>query len=193
MKKRWKEKIRDKSRDNLYQNLVNIGVDCEFAERGINEEKLFNPWYRRSLGIININSNSPIKYVNIIKQDRSKDSPPRWWYFFAIPSYKIRSKDDYLEVKTIRKKTFPIWGKVKSVIWKSNDNGKKLAEKFTEDSEINELVMKLGDIKVQSLHKNFSGFSIELENRFKQIPSLILHQWNILNRISSMCLDLDND
>ena len=56
MKKGWKEKIRDKSRDNLYQNLVNIGVDCELAERGINEEKLFNPWYRRSLGIININS-----------------------------------------------------------------------------------------------------------------------------------------
>ena len=38
MKKGWKEKIRDKSRDNLYQNLVNIGVDCELAERGINEE-----------------------------------------------------------------------------------------------------------------------------------------------------------
>ncbi len=191
MKKGWKEKIRDKSRDNLYQNLVNIGVDCELAERGINEEKLFNPWYRRSLGIININSNSPIKYVNIIKQDRSKDSPPRWWCFFAIPSYKIRAKDDYLEVKTIRKKTFPIFGKVKFVIWKSNDKAKKLAEKFTEDPEINELVMKLGDIKVQSLRKNFSGYSIELESRLKQIPSLNLHQWNMLNRISSMCLDLD--
>ena len=74
MKKGWKEKIRDKSRDNLYRNLVNIGVNCELAERGINEEKLFNPWYRRSLGIININSDlkretdSPIKYINIIKQ-----------------------------------------------------------------------------------------------------------------------------
>mgnify|MGYP001208578005 FL=1 len=51
--------------------------------------------------------------------------------------------------------------------------------------------MKLGDIKVQSLRKNFSGYSIELESRLKQIPSLNLHQWNMLNRISSMCLDLD--
>ena len=94
-------------------------------------------------------------------------------------------------IKTIRKTTFPIFGKVKSVIWKSNDKAKKLAEKFTEDPEINELVMKLGDIKVQSLRKNFSGYSIELESRLKQIPSLNLHQWDMLNRISSMCLDLD--
>ena len=46
-----KEFFRDKSRDNLYQNLKDIGVDCHLAERGLNEEKLFNPWYRRSLGI----------------------------------------------------------------------------------------------------------------------------------------------
>ena len=51
--------------------------------------------------------------------------------------------------------------------------------------------MMFGDFKVQSLHKNFSGYSIELENRFKRIPSLNLHQWNMLNKISSMCLDLD--
>ena len=57
--------------------------------------------------------------------------------------------------------------------------------------EINELSKSLGDIKVQSLHKNFSGFSIEFENRFRQIPSLNYHQWNMLNRIASMCLDLD--
>ena len=70
MLKRLKEKFRDKSRDNLYQNLLDIGLDCELAERGINEEKLFNPWHRRSLGIININSEYPIKYINIIKRDR---------------------------------------------------------------------------------------------------------------------------
>ena len=77
--------MRDKTRDNLYKNFLEIGLDCELAERGIPEDKLNNPWYLRSLGVIKINSDSPIKYVNIIKRDRSKDSPPKWWNHFAIP------------------------------------------------------------------------------------------------------------
>ena len=56
MFEKLKEIFRDKSRDKLYKNLLDIGIDCELAKRGVNEEKLFNPWHRRSLGIININS-----------------------------------------------------------------------------------------------------------------------------------------
>ena len=186
MLKIWKEKFRDKTRDNLHSNLLNLGVDCELAERGINEEKLFNPWYRRSLGVVNIISDSPIKYVNIIKQNRSKDSPPRWWYFFAIPSHEVRSKDDSIEVKSIRKKSTPVFGKVESIIWKPNDNSHDLANKFTEDSEINMLAVKLGNIKVQSLHKNFSGYSIEIDRRINLDPT----QWDTMNRIAKMCLSL---
>ena len=93
-----KELLRDKSRDNFYKNLLDIGIDCTLAKRGINEEKLFNPWHRRSLGIININDNFPIKYINIIKQNRGKNNPPRWWYFFAIPSYDEINKEDNIEV-----------------------------------------------------------------------------------------------
>ena len=74
---------------------------------------------------------------------------------------------------------------VKKHVFFTND-AKNLAGKFTEDPEINELVMKLGDIKVQSLHKNFSGYSIEFENRFRQIPSLNYHQWNMLNRMKML-------
>jgi len=184
-----KEKFRDKSRDNLCQNLLSIGLDCELAERGINEEKLFNPWHRRSLGIININSEYPIKYVNIIKRDRGKDSPPRWWYFFAIPSNEIISKDNSIEVKSIRKKSTPVFGKVESIIWEPNNNSKDLAEKFIQDEDINMLSMRLGNIKIQSLHDNFSGFSIELEFKVKD-RSLDFSHWETLNRISSMCLEL---
>ena len=99
MFKKWFKKFEDKSRDKLFHNLLDIGIQCELDERGVNEEKLFNPWYRKSLGIIRINSDSPINYINIIKQDRSKDSPPRWWFFFAIPSHKIRDKNDSIEIK----------------------------------------------------------------------------------------------
>tara|TARA_B100001029_G_scaffold179871_1_gene191879 strand:+ start:3178 stop:3747 length:570 start_codon:yes stop_codon:yes gene_type:complete len=188
MLERLKEKFRDKSRDNLYQNLLDIGIDCELTERGVNEEKLFNPWHRRSLGIININSDYPIKYINIIKRDRGKDSPPRWWYFFAIPSNEIISKNDSVEVKSIRKKSVPVFGKVESIIWEANGNSNDLAESFTHDEDINMLPASLGNIKVQSLHDNFSGYSIELEFKVRD-RSLNFNQWKVLNRIASMCLE----
>ena len=80
------EKMRDKTRDDLYKNLIDLGIDCELSKRGIRADKLQNPWHRKSLGVIKINSSYPIEFINIIKKDRSKDSPPRWWYYFAIPT-----------------------------------------------------------------------------------------------------------
>tara|TARA_A100001037_G_scaffold229715_1_gene207854 strand:+ start:323 stop:892 length:570 start_codon:yes stop_codon:yes gene_type:complete len=189
MFEKLKEIFRDKSRDNLFKNLLNIGIDCELAKRGTNEEKLFNPWHRRSLGIININSDYPIKYINIIKQDGGNNNPPRWWYFFAIPSYEVIPKNDSIEVKSIRKKSIPVFGKVESIIWEPNANSNDLAERFALDDDINMLSNSLGNIKVQSLHDNFSGFSIELEFKIRN-RYLNFNQWEILNRIANMCLEL---
>ena len=102
------ENIRDKARDNLYKNLMDLGIECEMSKRGIRADKLQNPWHRKSLGVIKINSDSPIEFINIIKQDRSKDSPPRWWYYFAVPDKSVQSKPNQIEVRSIRKKTFPV-------------------------------------------------------------------------------------
>tara|TARA_Y100000994_G_scaffold121400_1_gene99800 strand:+ start:2421 stop:3020 length:600 start_codon:yes stop_codon:yes gene_type:complete len=188
--KELKNNIRDKSRDNFYQHLMTLGIDVSLAERGAKEEKLFNPWHRRSLGVININSDSLISYINIIKRDRSKDTPPRWWYYFGIPSITSKNKSDYIEVKSTRIKSFPVFGKVKSIRWNFNANGKILAENFTKDSEINSLSMDLGNIKVQSLHENFSGYSIELEFKGirKKSTTLNINHWNTLNKISKILI-----
>ena len=189
--KKLKNNTRDKSRDIFYKHLMTLGIDVSLAERGAKEEKLFNPWHRRSLGIININSDSLISYVNIIKRDRSKDTPPRWWYYFGIPSKTSENKSDYIEVKSTRIKSFPVFGKVKSIRWDFNANGETLAEKFTKDSEINSLSKDLGDVKVQSLHENFSGYSIELEFKGKGSKStkLDINHWNTLNKIAKIFIE----
>ena len=189
--KKLKNNTRDKSRDIFYKHLITLGIDVSLAERGAKEEKLFNPWHRRSLVIININSDSLISYVNIIKRDRSKDTPPRWWYYFGIPSKTSENKSDYIEVKSTRIKSFPVFGKVKSIRWDFNANGETLAEKFTKDSEINSLSKDLGDVKVQSLHENFSGYSIELEFKGKGSKStkLDINHWNTLNKIAKIFIE----
>ena len=77
-----------------------------------------------------------ISYINIIKKWGSKNDPTRWWIYFAIPFQTSESKKDYIEVKSIRKKTLPIFGKVVSVAWQYNDKAKILGNKFINSPEI---------------------------------------------------------
>jgi hypothetical protein len=194
------EKLRDKTREKLHKNLLDIGIDCELSKRGIRADKLQNPWHRKSLGIIKINSSYPIEFINIIKKDRSKDSPPRWWYYFAIPTNLVKSKywGNY-GIRSIRKKTFPIFGKVKSIEWKHNAYSQHLASQFTQDSDINSLAINIGNVKIESIDKDFSGytfsgFTIEIERKNwkdwgnNRKISLNINQWNTLNKIANICL-----
>ena len=194
------EKMRDKTRDDLYKNLIDLGIDCELSKRGIRDDKLQNPWHRKSLGVIKINSSYPIEFINIIKKDRSKDSPPRWWYYFAIPTDLVKSISDSIEVKSIRKKAFPIFGKVKSVEWKHNALSQNLASQFTQDSDINSLAINIGNVIIESIDKDFSGytfsgFTIEIERKDwkdwgnNRKVSLDIHQWNTLNKMADICLN----
>ena len=75
-------------------------------------------------------------------------------------------------------------------MWKSSSNANYLANKFTEDSDINLLAINLGNIKIQSINKDFSGYSfsgftIEIDRKI----SLDINQWTILNKIANICLN----
>ena len=69
-----KEKLRDKTRDELAGALNSLGVRAEMAERGRIEEKVNNAWYNRSLGVIDL-PEGPIKWINILKKDRGEGQP----------------------------------------------------------------------------------------------------------------------
>ena len=70
-----RESMRDKSRDNLIQNLSQLGVKAKMLERKIVQEKIGNVWNVRSLGVIEIDE-GPIKWINVLKQDGGKNNPP---------------------------------------------------------------------------------------------------------------------
>ena len=79
-----KEKLRDKTRDNLTNALHSLDVKAEMAERKRAEEKVHNAWWNRSLGVIDL-PEGPVRWINITKKDQSKDSPPMWWINLCIP------------------------------------------------------------------------------------------------------------
>ena len=107
-----KEKLRDRSRDNLASALNDIGVTAILAERNRTEEQVENSWYQRSLGIIDISS-GPVKWINILKQDSGQHNPPRWWAILGIPDENPISDQDRIQIKTVRKKN-------NSTVWKSS-------------------------------------------------------------------------
>ena len=97
-----KEKFRDKTRDNLNQDLNFIGVKAGLAERDHEKESVENSWHQRSLGVINV-AESSIPWINILKQDGGKNNPRRWWMVFGIPDDRLSEIHQRTEIKTIRK------------------------------------------------------------------------------------------
>ena len=79
-----REKFRDKIRDEFTKQLNDIGVTAIVSDRKRPEEKVGNRVMRRSLGIIDLpDEDGPIKWINIIKQDRTDKQPPRWWFYLG--------------------------------------------------------------------------------------------------------------
>jgi hypothetical protein len=123
---------RDKSRDNLAGALNSVGVKAEMAERGRFEEKVEDSWYQRSLGVIDILEGS-IRWMNVLKKDRNRKSPPRWWIVLGIPDDRPVSTRQETKIKTVRKKSFPLFGKVVDVIWKGYDGGTDIVNTLSKE------------------------------------------------------------
>ena len=100
-----KEKLRDKTRDDLAHAL-------------------------NSLGVIDL-PEGPIRWINILKRDRSKNSPPKWWINLCIPDERPVLIHKEVKVRTVRKKSFPLFGKVVDVAWKGEDYGTGLGPVHT--------------------------------------------------------------
>jgi hypothetical protein len=161
-----KELFRDKTRDKLAQNLNSLGIRADLAERGRAEEKIENSWYQRSLGIIDI-SEGLVRWINILKKDASKNSPPMWWVILCIPDDRPLSNHKAVDIKTIRKKSFPLFGKVIDVTWKGNDHHTGLVEVLSNDEAAKDLAKRIGNLTLHSYAKEFQGWTLQVDRRFE--------------------------
>jgi len=163
--KTLKERLRDKYRDDLAYALNSSGVKAEMAERGRAEEKTENSWYQRSLGVIDI-SGGPIKWINILKKDGSKNSPPKWWVVLGIPDDKLVSTRQETKIKTVRKKNFPLLGKIVDVVWKGAEGGSGLVNKLSADVPTKTLAKGIGNLEIKSHADGFQGWTLTVDRRF---------------------------
>ena len=178
-----KERLRDKSREELAYALNSVGIKAEMAERGRAEEKVEDSWYQRSLGVIDILEGS-IRWVNILKRDAGQHNPPKWWVVLGIPDERSISSHQEIKIKTVRKKTFPLFGKVVDVIWKGHDGGTGLINVLSRDEEIKMLAQRLGNLEIKSHANGFQGWTLTVDRRFSPTSQ----EWETLQKIAGYIL-----
>jgi hypothetical protein len=178
-----KEMLRDKTRDNLAQNLNSLGIRADLAERGRAEEKIENSWYQRSLGIIDM-PEGLVRWINILKKDASKNSPPLWWIILCIPDERPLTNHKAVDIKTVRKKAFPLFGKVVDVTWKGNDHHTGLAEVLSNDEAVKDLAKRIGNLTVHSYAKDFQGWTLQVDRRFEPTSQ----DWATIQKIANYIL-----
>ena len=190
---RLRKRFRDRARDNLTAHLISLGIPASMAERNRTEEKVSRLWiFKRSLGLIDI-SVGPIKSINVLKKNRDRNSPPKWWFVFLVPAEIPISRDHTFKIKTVRRKTFPLFGKVIDVYWKGNDRGTELIDVLSQDEHVDKLVSTFGDLSVRSHKKGgFNGWVIEFSTWRPHKFELDIDDWQTLSAIATRLLYLSS-
>lgn len=179
-----KEIFRDKSRDKLAQCLDSLGIGAVLAERGRVEEKVENSWHQRSLGIIDI-SEGLVRWVNILKKDGNQYSPPQWWVILGIPDERPLTSHKAVDIRAIRKKTFPLFGKVVDVTWRGDDHHTGLIHLLSNDEAVKNLAKQIGNLTIHSYAKEFQGWTLQVDRRFEPTNE----NWATIQRIANYILE----
>ena len=178
-----KERLRDKTRDELTLALNALSIKATLAERERPEEKIQNAWSNRSQGIIDVQE-GPIRWINCLKHDGSQYSPPQWWTVFGLPDERPFSEQRAVKIKTVRSKSFPLFGKVVDVTWQGEDYATRLISVLANDPAIKSFVKKTGDVEIESHAGEFQGWSVQVNGKFKAKQQ----DWDIVQRIAERLL-----
>ena len=194
-----REALRDKSRDTMAASLEAAGIQAEMVGRDLGrpEEKIRTPKLlaKSSLGLIDIRTDSPISWINVVRTKRAdKHGPARYRAVFGIPDQSIPMNHKQLKLKTVRKKTFPLFGKVTDVSWTGEANTSLLAKTLSEDEEIDRAVADLGDVTIFTHPNQFQGWTIEINKIFSPHPPFVtIDRWEALKHIANYLISSRSD
>ena len=135
------------------------------AERGRAEEDIQKPWGKRSLGIIDIPEGA-IRWINVVKQAGSRYSPPKWWTVLGIPDDRPVWTSQPVKVRTVRRKSFPLLGRVMSVEWKGEGHDDGLIGTLSIDPAVTAFATRRGNLEVRPYTEEFQGWTLQVDKVF---------------------------
>ena len=194
-----REALRDKSRDTIAASLEAAGIQAEMVDRDLRrpeeEIRTFRLFGKTSLGLIDILTDTPISWINVVRTKRAdKHGPARYRVVFGIPDQSIPMNHKQLKLKTVRKKTFPLFGRVIDVSWKGEAHTIPLAKTLSEDEEVDRVVADLGDVTIFTHPNQCQGWTIEINKIFSPHPPFVtIDRWEALNKIANYLLSSPRD
>lgn len=129
-------RILDKHRmDKLCASLCGSGLDAQMVERRQPEQHvarhgggpiagLLGFSSDKSLGLIEIQG-SPIRWVNVIKEKGGQHRGDTFRIAYLVPDTTVSGKR-YLELKSVRVKSIPVFGRVVDLRWKGKYEGENV-------------------------------------------------------------------
>ena len=189
-----REALRDKSRNTMAASLEAAGIQAEMVDRDLRrpEEMIrtFQLFGKSSLGLIDIRTDSPISWINVVRtKSRNQHGPALYRVVFGIPDQSIPMNHKQLKLKTVRKKTFPLFGKVIDGTWRGEAHTLPLAKTLSEDEEIDRAVAGLGDVTIFTHPNQFQGWTIEINKIFSpHPPAVTIDRWEALKKIANHLL-----
>jgi hypothetical protein len=175
--------LRDKTRDNLARDLNSLGITTILMERGRWEEKIEKTRHQRSLGIIDI-PGGVVRWVNILRRDGGENRSPQWWIVFCIPDERRNPEQQPVNIRTIRKKTFPLFGRVVDITWTGRDSATGLIDILSNDEAIQNLAKNIGNLTIHSYAREFQGWTLQIDRRFKPTD----RDWSAIQKIAKYLL-----
>ena len=194
-----REALRDKSRDTMAASLEVAGIQAEMVGRDLGrpEEKIRTPKLlaKSSLGLIDIRTDSPISWINVVRtKSRDQNGPARYRVVFGVPDQSIPMNHKQLKLKTVRKKTFPLFGRVIGVSWRGEADNLGLVGTLSQDEEIDRAVVNLGDVTIFTHPNQFQGWTIEINKIFSPHPPVVtIDRWKALEKIANYILSSPRD
>ncbi len=132
-------------RGNLCASLNSLGLNAQMAEQGKPEEHIGEDWMGKSQGLIEI-QDGPIRRVNVLKEKGTggeHGSPDTYTNVYLVPS-PTGYVETYGEIKSIREKSVPLFGRVVDIRWEADVEG-DLIRRINEDVSLKENLIKLNE------------------------------------------------
>ena len=102
----------------------------------------------------------------------------------GIPFDGAGATSQKISIKTVRKKSFPLFGKVVDVTWKGDDGVSGLINTLSEDTATKELSKKIGNLAIKSQLERFRGWTLPSDKIFNPTSQ----DWKVIQSIANYIL-----
>lgn len=160
-----KGKVQDKTRDAVCKSLLKLGLDVRPARRGRAEEKTGEG----SLGLIDIPGET-VEWANV-RRVTTSGSGVSYRTDFGVPDPKLSPDFPDVRIRSVYKKTFPMFGRVIDLHWKGEDFGLGIISRLNSDSSIKEPILSGTGVIIRS-HGRYGCWTISTDTLTIPSPAL---------------------